>query len=138
MVIFIDTSSLIKRYVSEEGSEIVDQYFTDENDICISPVTAIEIHAALGRKLRDGDIDYETHQKAAQFWSDDFNDIIKIQFNETLVEIAIRLIEANGIKTLDAIQAGSAVLSRSDELVTSDRQMFKVFQSFSDRKSTFI
>lgn len=138
MVIFMDTSSLIKRYVVEQGSELVDRYFIDENDICVSPVTAIEIHSALGRKLRDGDINYETHQKALQFLADDFNDIIKIQFNETLVEIAIKLIEANGIKALDAIQAGSAEVSGADELVTSDRQMYRVFKTFKDVNSTFI
>lgn len=138
MVIFIDSSSLIKRYVAENGSDLVDKYFTDENDICISPVTTIEIHSALGRKLRDGDIAYETHQKAIQLWDDDFPHIIKIPFSESLIKLVKELIDRNGIKTLDAIQTGSAVLSLSSELVTSDRQMFKVFQSFSDRKSTFI
>ncbi len=54
MVIFIDTSSLIKRYITEIGSDIIDSLFNDENEICISPVTAIEMRSALGRKLRDG------------------------------------------------------------------------------------
>lgn len=134
----MDSSSLIKRYVTEQGSSLVDKYFIDENDICISPVTTIEIHSALGRKLRDGDIDYETHQKAIKLWEADFRDIIKTPFSESLINTAKELIDTNGIKTLDAIQAGSAVLSLSDELVTSDRQMFRVFQSFNDRKSTFI
>jgi uncharacterized protein len=138
MVIFIDTSSLLKRYISEDGSSIIDQYFTEENDICISPVTEIEIRAALNRKFKDGDIDYETMQKAVQFWLTDLDDVMTVEFTESLVVNAIKLIDTHGIKTLDAIQVSSALISGSGEVITSDRQMFKIFQTFKDVKSTFI
>lgn len=138
MVIFLDTSSLVKRYISEEGSLRVDNYFIEKNDICIFPVTEIEIRAALNRKLRDGDISYDTMNKAVQFWAIDLNNINIIEFTESLVINSIRMIETHGIKTLDAIQISSALISGAAELVTSDRQMFKIFQSFNDIKSTFI
>jgi hypothetical protein len=35
MVIFFDTSSLLKRYVEEKGSVEVDEYFIHENSIWI-------------------------------------------------------------------------------------------------------
>lgn len=138
MVIFIDTSSLIKRYVSETGSDIVDSLFNDENEICISPVSAIEMRSALGRKLRDGSIDSETYQKARDLWSEEYVNFIKIPFNDSLVIKAIKEVEDRGVKTLDSIQIGSALLSMADEMVTSDQQMFRVFQAIKDIKSRFI
>lgn len=138
MVIFIDTSSLLKRYISEAGSSVVDDYFIDDNDICISPITEIEIHAALNRKLRDGDIDYGTMQKALKLWHSDYSVLSKIIFSEKLSGSSIQLIDTHGIKTLDAIQIGSAIISDSEEFVTSDRQMFKVFQAIDIGKCTFI
>jgi len=138
MVIFIDTSSLIKRYVSETGSDIIDSLFNDENEICISPVTVIEMRSALGRKLRDGSIDSETYQKAIDLWSEEYISFIKISFDDSLVIKAIKEVEDRGVKTLDSIQIGSALLSMADEMVTSDQQMFRVFQAIKGIKSRFI
>ena len=138
MVIFIDTSSLIKRYVSETGSDIIDSLFNDENEICISPVTVIEMRSALGRKLRDGSIDSETYQKAIDLWSEEYISFIKIPFDDSLVIKAIKEVEDRGVKTLDSIQIGSALLSMADEMVTSYQQMFRVFQAIKGIKSRFI
>ncbi|MCX7759527.1 MAG: type II toxin-antitoxin system VapC family toxin, partial [bacterium] len=61
MVIFIDTSSLIKRYVEEDGSTKVDKYYKGKNEIFISPITPIEFKAALKRKLQEKTIDSNTY-----------------------------------------------------------------------------
>jgi PIN domain nuclease of toxin-antitoxin system len=67
MVVFIDTSSLLKRYIEENGSTKVDTYYSLKNTLFISPVTILEVNSALNRKVNDETINEETYEKAISF-----------------------------------------------------------------------
>ncbi len=138
MVIFLDTSSLIKRYIEENGSALVDGYYVQENKICISPVTVIEINSALKRKARDGSITEDIYNKAAGFWNADYPQYEIIPYSDILIEKAISVIENHQVKTLDSIQIATAFLSEADKCVTSDEKMFRVFQTVLPDKAVFI
>jgi predicted nucleic acid-binding protein len=138
MVVFIDTSSLVKRYIEEPGSNVVDRYFNEENTVCISPVTQIEMRSVFKRKLLEGSIDQETYQKAIGFWNIDIDHFSINRLNNDLTIKAVSIIDSHGVKTLDAIQIGSAMLSEAEEYITSDSQMNRIFQSFDNIKTTFI
>jgi len=49
MILFFDTSALIKRYISETGSNKVDELFEISENIIVSPVTKIEVYSSLKR-----------------------------------------------------------------------------------------
>ena len=51
MVIFLDTSVFLKRYIVESGSDKVDEYFVSENNFLLAPNLQIEIKAGLTRKI---------------------------------------------------------------------------------------
>jgi len=65
VVIFIDTSSLAKRYVEESGSIEVDRFFAPGNTIYIAPTTPIEIRSVLSRRLREKSLEEKTVQLAS-------------------------------------------------------------------------
>jgi predicted nucleic acid-binding protein len=138
MVVFIDTSSLIKRYVEEQGSDEVDRYFSENTDIYISPVTPVEMYAALKRKLRDESISSETYRNALKLWQDDFNNYSVVLFNDELIAKALDIVNTHDVKTLDALQIGAALLSRAEESVTSDRQMHRVLDLISGVTAVYI
>ncbi len=48
---FFDTSALVKRYVQETGSDLVDKAFEEANQIIVSAITRIETLSAF-RRLR--------------------------------------------------------------------------------------
>jgi len=50
MLIFMDTSSLVKRYIDESGTSDVDAYFQSKNSIFISAITPIEVHSTFREK----------------------------------------------------------------------------------------
>ena len=54
---FIDTSSLIKRYIDEEGSKKVDELFERCSSIIISDITFLEFVATINRKFNEKIID---------------------------------------------------------------------------------
>jgi predicted nucleic acid-binding protein len=54
---FLDTSSLVKRYHQESGTEIVDQLFEEsEHRLIISDISIIEFYSAIGLKVRTGEV----------------------------------------------------------------------------------
>lgn len=138
MVVFFDTSSLLKRYIEEKGSREVDPYFIRENSIWISPVTTLEVNAALKRKIADGSIDYNTYNKAVEYWEQDYRNYLVVPYNEKLIVSALDIIKSHGIKTLDAIQLGSALLSEADISITSDEKMHNTLQTLIKGKTVFI
>ena len=137
-MIFIDTSSLIKRYIEETGSDAVDRFFDESGSICISLVTPVEMRSALKRLLRENSIKEDAFIKAAGLFETDRLSFVEIPFAEELVVKALSIIDEYNVKTLDALQIGAAMLSGADELVTSDRQMYRVFQTMGGAKITFI
>lgn len=138
MVIFIDSSSLLKHYVEEEGSQEVDRIFGSGETICISPITTIEIHAALKRKNEDGSIDRDTYKKACDFWLQDYTNFVIVPFGDELINRTISIIDERAVKTLDAIQVASALLSGARTLVTSDSRMYQVMRTLSKEESLLI
>ncbi len=138
MLIFIDTSSLIKRYIEETGSPDVDKLFSEENDIAIAAITPLETHSALNRKLRENTVSQEAYEKAIGFLKRDFDSFTIVPFSPRVVKKAGSVIESHGARTLDAIQIGAALAVNPDRIVTSDRRMFEILQSFEADKIQMI
>lgn len=137
MVIFMDTFSLLKHYVKEEGSDQADRFFVENNTIWISPITSLEFHSALNRKLNEGSIDQDTHQKATDYWKQDQGSFTIVEFNTRLIEKALDIIRLHGTKTLDSVQIGSAIISNGETWVTSDKRMHDVMKTL-EQKSTVL
>lgn len=123
MVVFIDTSSLAKRYIEETGSIEVDQYFVTGNSIYLAPTTPIEIRSVLSRRLREKSLVESTVQLALGEWMKEEPLYTIMLFTENLRNDAIEVMEQTGIRTLDAIQLASARLSNASVFVTSDKAL---------------
>jgi uncharacterized protein len=128
MVVFMDTSALIKRYILEEGTETVDSYFLSANDIVISPITSVELHSALRRRLLDGDMGLDVHKKAVYAYLQEEASFIELRWDHHFKETAIHLISRNRIRALDAIQLTAALSFDLDEFVSADRRLLETAQ----------
>lgn len=123
MRFFVDTSSLFKKYMDEPGSDEFDELISKSSEIVVSPITWIEVNAAVTRGLRRN---YLTAQRAERLRDElkkDFDFFSVIAWNENLENKAVELIREHALKTMDAIQLASGILSDSDIFVTSDRQL---------------
>ena len=54
MTLYLDTSSLVKLYVTEAGTEVIRQLVGDANVVATSVVAYAETRAALARLRREG------------------------------------------------------------------------------------
>ena len=123
MRLFVDTSSLFKKYVDEQGSESFERLIAKASEIAVSPVTWIEMNAAIERCQRGKNI---TPQKAKWLCAEvkkDFTYFSLVVWNENLENKAVEFIRQHGLKTMDAVQLASGVLSDAELFVTSDRPL---------------
>ena len=125
MRVFVDTSSLFKKYLDEPGSDTFEKVLTKATEIAISPVTWIEIHAAIERSVRNRSLPMEQAEQLRMEVKKDFAYFWCTLWNENLEEKAIEIIHKHALKTLDSVQLASAVLSESELFVTSDQKLYQ-------------
>lgn len=120
MKIFLDTSSLIKLYHTELGTDDLDKLL-DENsveEIFLAEIAKIEFNSAVWKKVRTKDLTkYEAVEIIDSFQSD-YPNYSFISTDHQLLIIARDLIAKYGIaglRTLDSIQLAS-ILSIKEEL----------------------
>lgn len=125
MRVFIDTSSLFKRYIHEDGSLELEPLFQLASDMVVSPVTWMEFNVALCKRLSNKSLTPAQVSWAISEAKIDFKSYSCVDWNEDLEENVIRIAQKSTLKTLDAIQLASAVLSKADIFVTSDKKLFE-------------
>lgn len=111
---FIDSSALVKRYISETGSAWVVGLFDPalNNEVFIAAITGVEIIAAITRRSRGGSISVmDATVTCNQLKSDLQKDYQIVEITENIINSGMALAEAYGLRGYDAIQlaAGRAV-----------------------------
>lgn len=106
-VYFVDSSALVKRYVSEIGStkvlEIFDPAFG--NEVFIASITGVEIIAAISRRSRMGSISSADAALLCNQFRNDFQaDYQIIEITDAIIESGMRLAEKYKLRGYDAIQ----------------------------------
>jgi uncharacterized protein len=113
-VYFLDTSALVKRYISEAGSAWVLNLFDPalNNDVAIAAITGVEIVAAITRRSRSGSISAtDATAGCNQFRSDLQSEYQVLEITESIINSAMTLAEVYRLRGYDAIQlaAGRAI-----------------------------
>ena len=121
---FIDTSTLFKRYIEEEGSTRLNTLLENVLEIIIAPTTLCELHSVLERRLRE-----KTLLPADARWIEkeflyDYNFFGVVTWNDVLQKECIRVIRKYQLKVLDGMQLAGALIARTDLFVTSDKRLF--------------
>ena len=70
MVIYLDTSALLKLYVEEEGRALVEEAIAS-SDIVTSTVTYAEARAGLARRLREDDFSDRAYRRVVSALDED-------------------------------------------------------------------
>jgi predicted nucleic acid-binding protein len=113
-VYFLDSSALVKRYISETGSAWILGLFDPplNNEVFIAAITSVEIIAAITRRSRSGSISIaDATVTCNQFKSDLQKDYQIVEITENIISSGMVLSQTYGLRGYDAIQlaAGRAV-----------------------------
>ncbi|HAA33433.1 MAG TPA: nucleic acid-binding protein [Cyanobacteria bacterium UBA8553] len=106
-IYFIDSSALVKRYISETGSAWVVGLFDPalNNEVFVAAITGVEIIAAITRRSRSGSISVvDITATCSQLKSDLRKDYQIVEITESIINSGMALAEAYGLRGYDAIQ----------------------------------
>ena len=128
MKVFLDTSALAKRYIQEPGSEELEDFFLGSVKVVVVSTLALpEFAAALGRRVRDGEISQESAAEALSELDKDWRHLfIKIPLTEDVALSASSLAIQYPLKGADAVHLASAIASDVTLFIASDKQLLKV------------
>ena len=125
MKAFLDTSSLVKKYVAESSSHRLEEQLEKIGEIVVAPVYWIELNSALERRRHEKTLSHSQMAAIRQEAGKDLNYFSKVIWNESLEQKAIEMIGKYYFKALDSIQLAAGLLSQADLFFTSDQNLYK-------------
>jgi uncharacterized protein len=119
MKIFLDTSSLIKLYHTENGTDYIDKLFEDYSikEIFLSDIAKVEFNSAIWKKVRTKDLTENEANDIIDSFKADYNNYTFVDLNTDLVLFARDLVAKyglNGLRTLDSIQLASILKVKTE------------------------
>jgi predicted nucleic acid-binding protein len=120
LILYVDTSALVKLYVPEPESEAVQALVGSAQVTAVSLIAFAEARAAFARKRRERAVNSKDYRRIVREFDDDWDHYFIVHVTEPLVKRAAQLADKHGLRGYDAIQLSSAILlhEQSGERVT--------------------
>ena len=109
MILYLDASALVKRYVEERGSKAVIALIADAELVATSLISRAEVAAAFARAVRLGVLDPDGGQRAQRRFSREWRDVVRVPVSEAIVLRAETVAWDYGLRGYDAVQLASAL-----------------------------
>ncbi len=110
MIVYLDTSAIIKHYLQEPGSENVQRLFQEADYLGTSVFSEIETISSLERAKKIARIDSPSYRSILAQMNRDFQTFALEAVSAETVRNGIRLVRQHGLRPGDAIQLASAQL----------------------------
>ena len=130
MIIYLDTSALVKKYFKEIGSNDLISKWKEAESIVTSSVAYAETMAAFYRKKREVNINENLFETVIQSFHNDWESFIHTEVNDDLNEMIDKMVAFYPLRGFDAIHLASALIV--DETIKKDF----LFVCFDQRLST--
>jgi predicted nucleic acid-binding protein len=120
MRVFFDSSAFVKRYIREEGSEVVLSWCDQATELCLSGVGLPEIISAFCRLQRENLITPLQYRHLKAMLLADITDVAICDLTPEVMRHTIASLEKNVLRGMDAIHLGSAVALKVNVFVSAD------------------
>ena len=112
MILYLDTSSLIKLYVPETESAAVKRLVDAAEVIATSRIAYAEATAAFARKRRERGVSPANYRTFMRDFDHDWENYFVVDVSDALVKLGGLLGEKHALRGFDAIHLASAVIIR--------------------------
>jgi predicted nucleic acid-binding protein len=110
VILYLDTSALVKLYVEEEYSSTVEQAVSNAEIVATHLIAYVEAQAAFARLIREGVISEEAWENIQKDFKKDWPCYMKIGINQSLLEQASKFAKAFGLRAYDSVHLAAAEL----------------------------
>ena len=109
MILYVDTSALVKLYVREPGSTALRAHAAKAGALATSVVAYAEIRAAFARLKRSGGSTDAMHQQRLRQLGQDWEALLRVELAADVLRSAGDLAEIYGLRGFDSIHLASAL-----------------------------
>ena len=110
MILYLDASALVKRYVSEFGSDIVNEAIREADLVGTALISRAEVAAAFAKAVRMDALRREEGMKCLHAFRKDWHDLIRVQVTEIALARADTLAWEHHLRGYDAAHLAAAAL----------------------------
>lgn len=133
MILYLDTSSLIKLYVEESGSTEVESLVREASLVCTSVIAYPEARSALARLGREGALTEEEHSSTKIDLMADWAHYLAVEVTPAIWRAAGDLAEKHALRGFDSLHLASFLYLAREGFGEPVR-----FSSFDDRLNTAV
>ena len=131
---YFDTSALIKLFVSERGSEVVERLVTTSRAVCTASIAYAEVHAGLSRRWRAGHLSAREYRATRDRFDGQWRRYLRMDLRAEVLERARDLVQRHPLRGLDAIHLASALtlgasLGEAMRFVAADARLIEAAES---------
>jgi predicted nucleic acid-binding protein len=120
LILYLDSSALVKLYVDEEGTELVRDAVVEAQIVGTCEIAYVELRAALARRHREGAITRALYRHVLRDIDVDWPHLFLVVVSSELVRHAADMAERHRLRAYDAIHlaSGLTMQARAEEAVT--------------------
>jgi predicted nucleic acid-binding protein len=108
MILFCDTSALVKLYIVETGSDELKAKVQEAEAVAVCRIAWAEAHAALSRRAREVAEDSPVIEQAKAALAADWPHLVVMEVDQALVERAGEYADTFALRGYDSIQLAAA------------------------------
>lgn len=106
---YLDTSALIKRFVTEPGSRAVDALMTAPAPVATAKVAYAEVYSGLTRKRREGYVAEGAYRSACRRFEAEWRACVQVELTDEILRLARDVIRRHALRAFDAVHIASAL-----------------------------
>jgi predicted nucleic acid-binding protein len=110
MILYLDTSALLKKYFRETGSDEVISRWKDATGIVTSSVAYAEALASIHRKKRDLKCNNDIFANIIHLFRRDWRSLIRVEVTDELNDWIDKMVSHYPLRGFDAIHLASALI----------------------------
>jgi predicted nucleic acid-binding protein len=134
MIVYLDASALVKRYVAETGSAEVLELIGKAEAVGTVVISRAEVAAALAKASRIQVLLRDEAVSALKVFNRDWENLVRLQMTEGLVSRAASLAWDYGLRGYDAVHLASALfwqdmLGAAITAASYDRQLWEAVKA---------
>ena len=115
MILYLDTSALVKLYADEPGRREVESSVQGARVVAVSEIGYVEARSALARKEREGAFSTEEHDAAVEQLRQDFREVyLPRPVTGDVVARAGELAHKHALRAYDAVHLATALVLREE------------------------
>jgi predicted nucleic acid-binding protein len=123
VITYVDTSSLLKVLIDEDGSERAELIWDTADALASASLIVVEGRAALAAARRGGRLGTTQHRRARAEFAALVDELTIVEATEELILAAADLAEAEALRGYDAVHLAAALTVEATVLTSADANL---------------